>query len=175
MQKATKSKKKILSIALILALGAAMYVNWYYTKPAGERTPLQKEESVTENLGEAQYVNAQEKTSYFDDALLRRSKAHAEAKDLLQKSLETENITPEVQKEITESIEKLAKKIKLESDVENLIAAKTGSKSIVILEDDAQVILEKEKLNQDTALQIKEIILSHTKISPEKITLVEVK
>ena len=46
---------------------------------------------------------------------------------------------------------------------------------MVALGDTAEVVLAKGTLNDQSAVQIKEIIVNKTEISAEKITLVEVK
>ena len=54
------AKKQVLFFGLLVALAAAVYVNWYYTKPVTEiDNGPQTETTEAENLGEAQYVNAE--------------------------------------------------------------------------------------------------------------------
>ncbi|MEG2720125.1 MAG: hypothetical protein RR914_02250, partial [Oscillospiraceae bacterium] len=61
------------------------------------------------------------------------------------------------------------------TDTENLINAKIGKKVLVIAGDTIEVITEKNTLNDSVIMQIKEIIVNKSKISAEKITIVEVK
>lgn len=177
MSKKSVSKKQILFLGLVVALGAAMYINWYYTKPVSERNNSAVKEEVTEqeNLGEAQYVSAEGKQSFFDEASLKRAKAHSQAQEILEKALQNKEADEETKKEAREDLKKLTDDLQTEADIESLIAAKIGAKSLVLIDDTVEVVVEKGKLNADTALQIKEIIVSKTKISSEKITLVEVK
>ena len=176
MNKKSLHKKSTLFLALILALGGAMYLNWYFTKPTNEQISIQ-EETVTqeEHLGEAQYVNAEQKNSFFDEANLNRAKKHAQAQEVLQKIIDNTESKPEEKQKAMEKLTEMADNIKLESDIENLITAKTGGKCIAIIDDSVEIIIEKNILNPETTLKIKEIIVSKTKISNEKITLVEVK
>ncbi len=177
MSKKSVTKKQILFLGLVVALGAAMYVNWYYTKPASERNNALVKEEVTEqeNLGEAQYVSAEGKKSFFDEAALKRSKAHAAAQELSEKVISNKDADEESKKEARENLNKLTENMQKESDIESLIDAKIGAKSLVLIDDTVEVVVEKGKLNADSALQIKEIVVNKTKISSEKITLVEVK
>ena len=169
------AKKQILFFGLLIALAAAVYVNWYYTKPVTEiDNGPQTETTEAENLGEAQYVNA-ENSSYFDAATLKRSQAHADAQSALQAVIDSADADAESKKEAVEDLEELSKNIKLEADIENLITAKSGGKCLVTLGDSAEVVLEKGTLSDQLAIQIKEIIVNKTEISAEKITLVEVK
>lgn len=172
----TISKKQIIFAGLLIALCAAVYVNWYYTKPMSEvNDGVQKETTEAQNLGEAQYVNATEASDYFESAKLNRSKAHADAQDALNKVIESDSADEESKTQAREKLNALAQSIQNEADIENLITAKTGGKVLVSIGDTVEVILEKGTLNDTTALQIKEIVVNKTQISAEKITLVEAK
>ena len=162
-------KKQIVFFGLIVALAAAVYVNWYYTKPISEinrGTPAQ-EETTAENLGAAQYVNAGN-SDYFEAAELKRTQAHADAQSALTQVIEDKQSA-------RDALSKLSANIKSEAEIEILITAKTGGKALVALGDTAEVVLAKGTLNDQSAVQIKEIIVNKTEISAEKITLVEVK
>lgn len=172
----TISKKQIIFAGLLIALCAAVYVNWYYTKPMSEvNDGVQKETTEAQNLGEAQYVNATEASDYFESAKLNRSKAHADAQDALNKVIESDSADEESKAQAREKLNTLAQSIQTEADIENLITAKTGGQVLVSIGDTVEVILEKGTLNDTTALQIKEIVVNKTQISAEKITLVEAK
>lgn len=169
------AKKQVLFFGLLIALAAAVYVNWYYTKPISEiDNGPNTEMTESKNLGEAQYVNAGNST-YFDAATLKRTQAHADAQAALQLVLDSGDADEESKKAAQEELETLAKNIKAEADIENLITAKSGGKCLVTLGDTAEVVLEKGTLNDQIAIQIKEIIVNKAEISAEKITLVEVK
>lgn len=169
------AKKQVLFFGLIVALAAAVYVNWYYTKPISQiDNGPQTETTQPQNLGEAQYVNA-ENRSYFDAATLKRTQAHADAQAALQSVLDSADADENSKQEAREKLKELSENIKLEADIESLITAKSGGNCLVTLGDTAEVILEKGTLNDQLAIQIKEIIVNKTEISAEKITLVEVK
>lgn len=169
------AKKQVLFFGLIVALAAAVYVNWYYTKPISQiDNGLQTETTQPQNLGEAQYVNA-ENRSYFDAETLKRTQAHADAQAALQSVIDSADADENSKQEAREKLKELSENIKLEADIESLITAKSGGNCLVTLGDTAEVILEKGTLNDQLAIQIKEIIVNKTEISAEKITLVEVK
>ena len=77
-------RRQLILATLVVALGAAVFVNWYYTKPDS----LQNQEpEVTDNisLGDAQLVNGTSVSeNYFENARLNRTKAHDSAKESLQ-------------------------------------------------------------------------------------------
>lgn len=168
-------KKQILFFGLVVALAAAVYVNWYYTKPISEiDSGIQTETTEPQNLGEAQYVNA-ESSDYFDAAVLKRTQAHADAQAAFQTVIDSADADADSKQAARDGLNALSNTIKAEADIESLITAKSGGKCIVTLGDTAEVVLEKGTLNDQIAIQIKEIIVNKTEISAEKITLVEAK
>ncbi len=183
-------KRQLLMATLVIALGSAVFINWYYTKPNVEAgadnkpgTSQGEKQSTGENLGDARYVNGEGTTQaaaevmkreYFASAKLRRSTAHEEAKQALQKIISDKNADNEAIKSANKALAEIAKAIKQEGDSENLITAKIGGDCLVILNgDSAEVIVEKDVLNEQVALQIKDIMMTQTKLPAEKITIVE--
>ena len=56
---ATIKRKHLVLTGLVIALGTAMFVNWYYTKPEAKSVNKAADETTTvsANLGDAMYVN----------------------------------------------------------------------------------------------------------------------
>lgn len=184
MSKHFKGRKIVLA-GLVVALGTAMFVNWYYTKPsvdlAGKNTP-KPEEISNANLGDAQYVNGgnvteepKGETDYFSDAALKRTKTHDEVKETLMKVFESKDADEKSKEAARKKLEAFTESLKLETETENLIQAKTGGKCLVQIGNGAEVIVPKGTLNNTVLLQIQEIILSKTKISAENVTIIESK
>ncbi len=170
-------RRQLILATLVVALGAAVFVNWYYT---GNNSSIQAPEETTEseyvqNLGEAKYVNATgEEADYFSEVKLNRQKSRDEALDALNKSLEKAKSGSEEAKEITTTIDELTAQIKLESDVESLVSAKLASECVAVInEKSAQVVVSKGTLGEDSALQIIDIITNNTKLSADKIQITE--
>ncbi len=175
-------KRQIIMSALVLALGSAVFVNWYFTKP--EATATGKEESVSYSvLGDAQYVSSTAKVTekYADaDPLneydLKRQKAHDEAFDMLNDVINDPSASKSAVDTAAKQLAELTDTIKLESDIESLIKAKCNFSCIVMINsDNAEVVCENGKLDGTTIFQIKEIILKHTKIKSENITIFDIK
>lgn len=188
-------KRQILLATLIVALGAAVFVNWYYTKPDAvsaktsvttvtEKTTQKGKD--TANLGDARYVissdvslstvSSGDKTAdeFFAAAKLRRSTAHAEANEALNDVIKDSASSAIAAEDAGKMLGKLAESLTLEADIENLITAKTGAKNLVILNNGkAEVIVEKGALNDNVILQIKEIVVKQTGYSVENITIIE--
>ena len=170
-------KRQLLLATLIVALAAAVFVNWYYT---GNNSTIQAPEETTEseyvqNLGEAKYVNAAgEEADYFSEVKLNRQKSRDEALDKLNKSLEKAKSGSEEAKKITKSIDELTAQIKLESDVEALISAKLASECVAVInEKSAQVVVSKDALSEDAALQIIDVITTNTDLTADKIKITQ--
>ena len=173
-------KRQLVMSTLIVALGAAVFVNWYYTRPdtqpAIENEPTSRSASVaddTDNLGEAKYVNSQ-KSEYFSAAEMKRKSAHEKAMEVLNKTIKDSSATPEAVKKASEELAELAKAIKLEADIESLITAKTGKDCVVLINDGkTEIIAEKGAVNSASILQITEIVMKQTGLTADDITIIE--
>lgn len=176
-------KRQIIMSALVLALGSAVFVNWYFTKPEAAQTG--KEEKVSYSiLGDAQYVSSTSKnvTSVTPDAdplsehNLNRQKAHDEALDILKAVINDPSASKTAVDTAAKQLAELTDTIKLEADIESLVKTKCGLKSIVLINSEkAEVVCEKGKLDSTVILQIKDIILKHTDINSENITIFDIK
>ncbi len=180
-------KKQLLMATLVIALGAAVAVNWYYTKNPIDTTEPTANYEVSGNLGdslsvdsssvEGQQAEAQSvmaDVNFFTQERLKRDEVYDEIIDGIEEMAEKENITAEQSDKITQLLDKYARNMKLQSDAESLITAKTGSDCIVVINEEAcQVIMEKNTLNDTVILQITEIIEKNTNISAKKLTIIE--
>lgn len=194
-------KKQILAATLVIALAAAVTVNWYYSNPtkksaAGSNTS-QSTEAEQKNLGDsllvagssvsegstvetsaAQNDAAEGKTSeeYFASVRLEQSKANGKVEDTINKALESDALNDTDKKELSILLDRYNADIKTQSDCEALIKGKIGGDCVVIINGQtAQVVIEKGKSNENTVLQVTEIIVNNTHISPENLTIIEAK
>ena len=172
-------RRQLVTSALVLALGAAVFVNWYYTKPHTDVSPAQEEAAATEaaeNLGDARYVfsDATEKNDAFAAARLKREKAYSEAKETLQQTVSDSAATQASVAEASKALADLTKRMTLEADLETLIEAKTGLQSLVILsETTAEVLLSEQAQESATMLQISALVVQKTGLSAEHVTIIE--
>ena len=181
--------KQILTATLIIALGAALAVNWYYRNTpelSGDSTTVAEE--VSGNLGDSLYVGgttaatettAESKTdskSYFADAKLKRTQTHDKIIDNIKKIAESDNLDSDTKNRLSVMVTDFQADLKSETDCENLISAKTANECLVVINEGAcQVIMEKNTLNDLLILQITEIIEKNTDISAENLTIIELK
>lgn len=185
-------KRQLLLATLIVALGAAVFVNWYYTKPdieaAGNTAAtsgVSNEAQEGANLGDARYVISSDVTledeaaqaqasEYFASAKLRRRTAHDEAAEALNDIIKDSSSNADAVKSATAMLKELSDCMTLESDIENLISAKVGCENLVILnKGNAEIIVENGSLDDVTVVQIKEIAVKQTGYAVDKITIIE--
>ena len=184
-------KRQLLLATLVVALAAAVFVNWYYTKPDiaanGQSTVTTAPEAAEGvNLGDARYVIsgdakleedavAQAKANeYFASAKLRRKTAHDEAAESLNDVIKDSASSADAVSEATKTLGKLAEVYTLESDIENLISAKVGCENLVILNgENAEIIVENGSLDDISILKIKEIAVKNTGYPVDNITIIE--
>ncbi len=170
-------KKQITLAAMVMALGAAIFINWYYTKPQVQPTGEDVSTPTTvesENLGDAQYVGATAKEDEFATFRLERKTAHDEAEETLNAVIKDSSSSPAAVSEATRDLAALSETIKRESDLETLIKAKTGSGCVVIINSgEVRVVVEKDVLTDEITMQIKDLVLNQGKFTPENITIFE--
>lgn len=171
-------KKQLLSLSLILALGLSVYVNWYYTNNYNDISEPETSENV--NLGEAQLVNSnnmfENKEDYFTQAKVNRTKAHDEAIKSLEDIISNKNFDEDTINLARNKLVNISKEIKLETDIENIIKAQLSEDCLVTYnEDSIEVILPKGTVSDESVVKIKDIILSKTDLSSEKIVIIELK
>lgn len=169
-------RKQLLTFSLVFALGLAVFVNWYYTKPQSNTT--EPEVTNEANLGDAQYVNSDsvETQNYFETAEINRKKAHDTAKDYLTSIIADTNVDEDTKETAREKLTKISEHIKLENDIENLVSAQTNAKCLVTYSDDSiEVILANGTIDDNSVIKIKDIIISKTKLTADKITIIETK
>lgn len=177
-------KRQIILATLIAALGIAVFINWYYTKPEVSQSSVESETTVssktlsedTSEIGEAQLVNSKNVNEYFTNARVNRQQAHDEALEALNDIIKDSSSSSEAVVSAEKSLEEISKIIKLETDLENLISAKINDECVVVInEGKAQVIVNKNTLNDTISTQIIDIIAFQANIFSENITLIETK
>ena len=189
------------AVVLTLALGAAVYLNWSFSREAppslvvsdtageavetsaqaAEPQMMSAEENANKNYGEAQLVsvNKDSGTEFFESARLTRSKARDEALDTLKKSLKDTKLTSEEKEQLTTQLSDRISNITLETKLETLIKSKGFTDCVVNLEGskaNVTVMTESDALNAEEVTRIRDALLSQCKgLTAQDITIVEVK
>lgn len=184
-------KRQLILASLVVALGAAVYLNWQFSDNHGlDNTSIIES---TRELGEARYVNTSnisenpntlglpESTSaqtkkFFAEASSNRQKNRDLALEKLKSLASSQNINDEIKNEIAKQSEAISKNIQQESNIENLIKAKGFGECLVFIQnDECSVIVSPGNLNENTAIVIKDIISGQSGIKNDKIKITEAK
>ena len=186
-------KKQLLTATLMIALTAAVAVNWYYTNnvPKVGAEDVSQESHVGDSLLVAGTVISNEETdfgdeissvstnssdTYFSQAKLKRSQSHDEIIDEIKDFIDDDSLAQNEKNEVSVMLEEFKNNIKKESDIENLINAKASGQVLVIINDGTgSVVVEKGILNDTLIMQITDIFEKNTGISAENLTIIEAK
>ena len=182
-------RRQLVMAALVVALGSAVFVNWYFTNSDDKISSETPTNEYVQNLGEAKYVNSDkskskekttetvattQSTDYFTEIKLKRTKAHDESLENLKTLLKSASETDGSSDEISKAIDDLSKTIKLEADLEALVSAKLKCECVVMInEKNAEIVVEKGSLNEDAILQITDAVLNNSEIKSENIKISE--
>ena len=184
-------RRQLIMATLVVALGSAVFVNWYFTN--SDNKTVEESETGSEyvqSIGEAKYVNsdnaktesttqnatatASKNTDYFTTVKLKRTKAHDEALADMKALLKEAGEDSKGAEEIRKTIDDLSKTIKLEADIEALISAKLKCQCVVMINNDnAEVVVTKGNLNDASILQIMDAVLNNTDVKAENVKISE--
>ena len=176
-------RKQIIIFVLTVTLCAAIVINWYYTGKGN--VPTQPKKENQQNLGEAKQVSSEKDNavevsatnqSYFTNAKLKRDAQTDETKELLTGIIESKESGDASVKDAEEKLNAVIDNSKVQVDSENILTAKLNCDCLVtISSDSAEIMIPENNLNDQSAIQIKEVILSKTGLSAEKISIIGVK
>ena len=127
---------------------------------------------ASKNYGEAQLVSVANDsgTRFFEQARLKREKAHDEAMDTLQKSLKSSSLTAEEKKEYTAQMAAGLEDLNAENEIETLVRAKGFADCLCFLQAGRA-----EPLTAAQVAQIRDVVMNKSSVTAQNITVVEVK
>lgn len=206
MRAISKNTRKATAITLAAALVVAVYLNWQYartgvtleedavnvaatmeTKEAvsapimdGLMTEAEAVSSANKNYGEAQLVSVANNSGskFFEEARLKRTKAHDEAMDAVQKALKSASLSAEEKKSYTQQLTGSLEDLNAENEIETLVRAKGFADCLCFLQSgraDLTVMTSGDALTAAQVAQIRDIVLSKSNVTAQNITIVEVK
>ena len=172
-------KKQWMMVALVGALGLAVYLNFYLTGDssasltAGNSTPTKKNDS---NLGDATFVGAGvQEDSYFGEARSARTAAREEALAIIQEVLDNAGASAEDKAQATERATAIAENVLQESNIENLLLAKGFADSVVYIDGErCSVVVQAAELQQQESLQILQIVVSQSEVAADQVQIMTV-
>ena len=172
-------KKTVLLGTLVLALGAAVYLNYFFAEGPADLTENKPPED-DKTLGEAINVNTVTTTptaeEYFKQARESREASREEAVETVKDVLSNVKITDEQKAKMTAEMMAITKAIEQESKIENLIKAKGFKDCVVYIADNScSVVVQGDSLTvQDTA-KISQVVTSQADIPAQNINIGPVK
>ena len=202
MRAISKNTRKATAITLAAALVIAVYLNWQYARTgvtleedavnvsavSQETVPVTDElmteaeavSSANKNYGEAQLVSVANDAGakFFEEARLKRQKAHDEAMDTIQKTLKTSGLSAEEKKDYTQQLTSNLEDLNAENEIETLVKAKGFADCLCFLQSgraDLTVMTSGDALTAAQVAQIRDIVLSKSEVTAQNITVVEVK
>ncbi|MBO5797103.1 MAG: SpoIIIAH-like family protein [Clostridia bacterium] len=185
-------KKQVLLATLAVALGLAVYLNYYFAqqelpaKPSGGTPSTGTTSKVTGgNLGDSQYVSGSttipgggatptnpNETPYFKQARESREAARAESLEMLQELANDVKSSQAVIDDATQKILAVAQAVEQESKIESLVKAKGFADCVAYIEgENCNVVVLSEGLTAAQTLQITEIVTAQSTVKSENIKI----
>lgn len=205
MRVLSRNTRRATAVTLAAALAVAVYLNWQYARTgeladqAGDTLMVSASALITEdavldalptesdavssankNYGEAQLVSVANNsgTKFFEEARLKREKAHDEALDTIQKTLKSAALSSEEKKDYSVQMTENLEDLHAENEIETLIKAKGFADCLCFLQAgraDLTVMTSGEPLTAAQVAQIRDIVMNKTSVTAQNITVVEVK
>lgn len=206
MRAISKNTRKATAITLAAALVVAVYLNWQYARTGvtleedavnvaaaveteeavsapimdGLMTEAEAVSSANKNYGEAQLVSVANNSGskFFEEARLKRTKAHDEAMDAVQKALKSASLSAEEKKSYTQQLTGSLEDLNAENEIETLVRAKGFADCLCFLQSGRAaltVMTSGDALTAAQVAQIRDIVLSKSNVTAQNITIVEVK
>ena len=201
MRALSRNTRRVTALTLAAALVIAVYLNWQYARAditpqteddtlmvSAEPVEAEAETAITDALPtEAEAASGVNKnygeahdsgTRFFEQARLKREKAHDEAMDTLQKSLKSSSLTAEEKKEYTAQMAAGLEDLNAENEIETLVRAKGFADCLCFLQAgraDLTVMTAGEPLTAAQVAQIRDVVMNKSSVTAQNITVVEVK
>lgn len=191
-------KRHFIIAVLILALGAAVYLNWQFspsetlvTEAAGDYVKFEDDldseyasareddaVSAADITNSAETVEAAVKAGFFESARADRLAARNSAIDTLQEIASDPSMSESQKNEAVNSISRLSMYTDSETAIETLIKAKGYSDCVAVISDTQVNIIISSGENGITASDaavIKDIVMGQTDMPASAIKIVEAK
>lgn len=181
-QEKKKRKKYVSAVAaFVLILGVGIVGNWYYQNTDVGSTVQPLIDSATEKtLGKAELVDATTtdvtENTYFTKARLERNTARDTALEKLQTVVSNTTETEDARTAAAENIARISNFITIENKIETLVCAKGVNNCIAVIKEDGSgvdIVVDSEKLDDTTIMQIKDIAMSQLQCGFEDVSIIQ--
>ena len=160
----------VVAVALVVAVsvfGRAKDDGYDYSQGAGV-TP----DNGTVDAGNQNSTDSVD--TYFSSVQLNRQRSRDEALEVLQSVVDNDSATETAKNEALAEINKLAKVMETEANIETLIVAKGFEECVAVISDEgASIVVKSESLKPAQISQINEIVYEQAGISPADIKIIQ--
>lgn len=177
-------RKHVVLASLVLALGAAVYINWQLSSPPS---------TGTKELGKATYVNSnvtatvdevdfdvhskltKEQQNYFSNSRLKRDKASDEVKNIALEVLSLTESDEDAKEKAMAQLAILEERLMSQVTIENTLTAKGFSDCVCSISDESvSIIVPDNEITQNSTLIIKDVVASVCNVTFENISIITV-
>ena len=160
----------VVAIALVIAFSALSNTQnggFDYSQGVGMN-------SDTDSQGAANVGSTDSVDTYFTSVQLNRQRSRDEALEVLQGVVDNDSATETAKNEALAEINKLAKVMETEANIETLIIAKGFKECVAVISDEgASIVVKSEGLQAAQISQINEIVYEQAGISPADIKIIQ--
>ena len=189
-------KKHFIIAAMLLALGAAVYLNWQFspderlvTEAAADYVNFEDDRSAeyaaaddtavsAGDILDEEAVEAARRTSFFDKARADRKSTREASTETLEDILNDPSMSESQKNEAIGAISKLALAADSEAAIETLVKAKGYSECVVVISDtQVNVIIPATSggMTSADAAVIRDIVMGQTDMPASSVKVVEAK
>lgn len=173
-------KRPAVVLAVLVLVGASVYLNWKYAGNVAETDKILGQATLVNENGEgvtvADDTAATGENDYFATARLSRQQARDSAISMLQEAEMDENAAEDVCNEASQTLQVLAGYTVAESQIENLVTAKGYADCVVFMgADSCSVVVAsgEEGLDATDVAKIKDIVINETQYTAGQIKIME--
>lgn len=189
-------KRELIMSALVVSLGAAVYLNWQF----GANSDKLNVKNDDEDLGVAHYVNANIATSdtaskkadtssktssvsselsetedYFSRVRLERRQTQDEMVDLARSIVEATETSGKGREEAVKQLNDLSNIIQQQGNIENLVKAKGFKDCVAFIQNgECSIVVTGMELKSDLLIAIKDIVMGQSGIEFDKIRVTQI-
>ncbi len=178
-------KRNIVVAAVLVFVGAAVWLNWSYNDRWGKADPtMAAAEDAALREAQDEYLEASApggaayEAAYFDDARLTRQAARDEALSLLEMACEEETVSQDVIDESMRQINAMAAWNMQESLLENELLAKDFADCVVFVTDEGVTVAvpaPAEGLTDAQVAQITDAVVANTEFAAPALNIIEIR
>ena len=168
-------KKGIIAFAVILLVGAAVYLNWRYADNVAESSKILGQSTLVSSEEEGAQETEPPEDDYFATARLSRKQARDNAISMLQEAEADADAEQSVLNEASQTLQVLAAYTVAESQIESLVTAKGYRDCVAFMGDDSisVVVSDTDGLDATDVARIKDIVINETDYTAGQIKIME--